>query len=286
MRIIVLTTHTPHHIYFVNRINAEFPVHSVYLQEKKFPFKAMFWKHIKRSKGIWGKIRAIILTPYLQMKCLDKRMIKYEMENCFRDYPSNYPDSAIVRRVYDVNDSEVEEEITKLSPYVIIDFGTGIIRPPMMNIPKLGMFNVHRGILPEYRGWDSDLWAIYFGRYDLLGPTIHYLSEGLDTGDIVAQGKYTIDKTDKLYEIRFRSTVIAAELVLQILRKLQRGEPLSRRPQKIEDGIMLSFMPVLLRLFTTVKFYLYSRRIAAKKRKQQLKQFRRKEQPVISIIEE
>jgi folate-dependent phosphoribosylglycinamide formyltransferase PurN len=261
MKIVILTTHTPHHVLFVNKINAEFPIHSIYLQEKPFPYKEMFLKHIARNRGVLGKIKAIILSPYIQFRFLDRRMIKFEIEHCYKEYPSTYPVIANIRKVYDINDQDVVTEIEKLNPDVIIDFGTGIIKPAIIRIPKLGVFNVHRGILPQHRGWDSDLWAIYFGKYDLLGPTIHFITEGLDMGDIVTQDNYFIKKTDKLYEYRYRATVIAIELTLQVLRKLQKGEPLDIRKQSIEDGTMLSFMPVLLRLYTTMKFYLIRRKI-------------------------
>ena len=40
------------------------------------------------------------------------------------------------------------------------------------------------GISPYYRGTDCNFWALYDGNPHLVGATIHYLSEGLDSGDI------------------------------------------------------------------------------------------------------
>lgn len=256
MRILVFTTDTPHHVYYVNRINAEFPIHAIYCEEKKFPYRKMYFKNMRRSKGILAKIRAVALSPYLQLGLFDRRAIKYEKENFFKGATPTFPCSPTLRRVYDVNSPDVVAEIEKINPDVILVFGTLMIKPPLMYIPKYGMFNVHRGSLPEHRGWDSHLWAIHFGRYDLIATTIHFITEGLDTGDIVARGRYTLTKRDKLYHLRFHTTVIAVNLTLQVLRRLQRGETPDRKEQKLEDGITLSFMPLLLKLYTTVKFYL------------------------------
>jgi methionyl-tRNA formyltransferase len=243
----------------------------------------MFIKYIKRQKGILAKLEAIILNPYWQVGSLDKRMVKFDRDNCFKEFPLNYPQTTAIHRVNSINDPEVLEEIKQLNHDIIIDFGTRIVKPPIMNIPKFGMFNVHRGILPNYRGWDSDLWAIYHGRYDLIGPTIHYITDNLDLGDIVAQGKYILHKHDRLYEMRFHTTDMAADLVLQLLRKIERGEPLLRKPQKPEDGRMFSFMPVILRLYTTAKFYLYDRKIAERKVSTYLQESQNAEPKIMQI---
>lgn len=45
--------------------------------------------------------------------------------------------------------------------------------------------NVHMGVSPYFRGAACNFWALYKGRADLVGATIHMLSKGLDSGDML-----------------------------------------------------------------------------------------------------
>ena len=45
--------------------------------------------------------------------------------------------------------------------------------------------NIHMGISPYYRGSSCNFWAIYDGNPSYVGATIHLLSKGLDSGDIL-----------------------------------------------------------------------------------------------------
>lgn len=45
--------------------------------------------------------------------------------------------------------------------------------------------NIHMGISPYFRGSSTNFWASYKGHIDMVGATIHMLSKGLDSGDIL-----------------------------------------------------------------------------------------------------
>jgi methionyl-tRNA formyltransferase len=45
--------------------------------------------------------------------------------------------------------------------------------------------NIHMGVSPAYRGSSCNFWALHDGRPDLVGGTVHLLSRGLDSGDIL-----------------------------------------------------------------------------------------------------
>ena len=257
MKVIVLTTNTPHHVYYVNRIHAELPIDQIYLEQKGFPSREMYFKNIRRSIGVLSKIRAIFLSPYLNYPLFDKRALTFEREHFCPEVSLNLPNTVPSKKVYNVNAPEVVDEIEALKPDVILVFGTGVIKPPLIRIPSKGIFNVHRGILPYYRGLDSDLWAIFHKRLDLIGTTLHFVNEGLDTGHIVAQRTYRMKPSDKIYHLRYYTTVIAADLTLEILKKLQEGISLDAKEQDIKEGIELSFMPLLIKLFTYARFYFF-----------------------------
>jgi methionyl-tRNA formyltransferase len=71
----------------------------------------------------------------------------------------------------------------------------------VLEIPKHGVLNLHPAYLPYNRGWHSAVWSILEGTP--FGATLHFMSDGLDEGDIVHQkslGKRPNDTGDSLYK--------------------------------------------------------------------------------------
>lgn len=68
----------------------------------------------------------------------------------------------------------------------VIVFGASYIRPPLVDLLlQRRAVNIHMGISPYYRGSACNFWALYDGRPDMVGATIHLLSRGLDNGPIL-----------------------------------------------------------------------------------------------------
>ena len=79
--------------------------------------------------------------------------------------------------------------IKNLSPDVGFVFGAPILKEELFKIPSYGCVNIHTGLVDHYRGVDSTLWALNDERLDLIGSTLHYIDENIDTGEIIAQRK-------------------------------------------------------------------------------------------------
>lgn len=56
----------------------------------------------------------------------------------------------------------------------------------ILTLPRLGCLNVHPSLLPKNRGPQPLFWTLRLGERRA-GVTIHYLDEGMDSGDIVVQ---------------------------------------------------------------------------------------------------
>ena len=94
-------------------------------------------------------------------------------------------------RFPDVNDLGCVELVRDLRPDLTVSFGTGLIRRQLLELPGLKV-NVHRGILPAYRGLDSDLWASYYRDFGRIGTTVHELDEHFDTGSVIGERRLQI----------------------------------------------------------------------------------------------
>jgi folate-dependent phosphoribosylglycinamide formyltransferase PurN len=69
---------------------------------------------------------------------------------------------------------------------VFVVFGASYIKGPLCeHLVSRGAMNIHMGVSPFYRGSSTNFWAMYDGRPELVGATIHLLSKGLDSGPIL-----------------------------------------------------------------------------------------------------
>lgn len=96
-----------------------------------------------------------------------------------------------VRYVEDLHAPDVLAEVRALEPDLGLGYGGPILRPELFRIPRHGTLGIHHGRLPEYRGKKTTFWEIWEGE-PAAGVTIQRIDEGIDTGQIVAQGAVPI----------------------------------------------------------------------------------------------
>ena len=94
--------------------------------------------------------------------------------------------------VKSVNGPEVAALLQEQQPRVVVVSGTGIIAKRVLALAPT-FINIHCGITPRYRGVHGGFWAIYEGRPELAGTTVHLVDPGVDTGAIVGQAAIEID---------------------------------------------------------------------------------------------
>jgi methionyl-tRNA formyltransferase len=88
--------------------------------------------------------------------------------------------------------------------------------------PKLGTFNLHASLLPNYRGAAPINWAIINGEKET-GLTTFFIDEKIDTGTIISQEKVAISRNDTVGSLHDRLMELGAELVLSTVDKIQTG---------------------------------------------------------------
>ena len=72
-----------------------------------------------------------------------------------------------------------------LSSDIYIVFGASFIKGWLVDfLIKNKAINIHMGLSPYYRGSSCNFWAMYDNNPNYVGATIHYLSKGLDSGEI------------------------------------------------------------------------------------------------------
>ncbi len=81
-------------------------------------------------------------------------------------------------------------------------------------MPKLGTFNLHASLLPQYRGAAPINWAIINGETET-GVTTFFLTHDIDTGDVILQEKVAIQPTDTVGVLYEKLMNIGAKLALK-----------------------------------------------------------------------
>ena len=122
----------------------------------------------------------------------------------------------------------------RLQPDVIAVFGTSLIRGPLLSRGRLGIFNLHGGLSPHYRGADCTFWALYNGEPDRVGCTLHRIDSGIDTGKLVAHVRPEVGERDDELTLFWRGIRDSAEVYVELLERLESGERLGQ-PQ-IDKG--------------------------------------------------
>lgn len=84
---------------------------------------------------------------------------------------------------------------------IIVSVGYGRIIPKrIFSVPPHGAINLHPAYLPEYRGKHPDIYAIMNGDAEA-GITLHYIDDGIDSGEIISQHKIPIGEFDTIVTI-------------------------------------------------------------------------------------
>ncbi|MDX5348124.1 MAG: methionyl-tRNA formyltransferase, partial [Hymenobacteraceae bacterium] len=96
-------------------------------------------------------------------------------------------------------------------------------------MPEFGTFNIHASLLPQYRGAAPINWAIINGEKET-GVTSFFLRHAIDTGDIIFQERVPILEEDNVGTLYEKLKQAGAELALQTIRALEKGD-VPRVPQ-------------------------------------------------------
>jgi methionyl-tRNA formyltransferase len=110
--------------------------------------------------------------------------------------------------------------ISSLEADIIIVIAYGFIIPKtILNLKKYGCLNIHPSNLPKYRGAAPLQRAIINGENEN-SVCIMQMDEGLDTGDIILQEKFSMSKRITLHELHDRCAILGGELLLKALDKI------------------------------------------------------------------
>jgi methionyl-tRNA formyltransferase len=138
-----------------------------------------------------------------------------------------------------LSDAATMARLATLAPdLVVVAAFSQILKRPMLELPALGVVNVHPSLLPAYRGPNPFYWVLQRGERET-GVTVHYLDEGVDTGDTILQEKLEIAPSEGERSLQRRSAVLGASLLLRAVDLIADG----RAPRTRQEEASASYFP-------------------------------------------
>lgn len=135
------------------------------------------------------------------------------------------------------------EFIKELNPDMIITCAYGqILSEDILNIPKMGCFNLHGSLLPKYRGGAPIHYALLNGD-DVTGITLMYMDKGMDSGDMIAKEEVKIEDNDNIETLTNKLSVIASKMIIKYLPCLIVGT----NNREKQDDKLVTFSPIITR---------------------------------------
>lgn len=97
-----------------------------------------------------------------------------------------------------------------------------IFRRPLIDFTRFKIINCHAGKLPFYRGRNIINWALINDEAEF-GITVHYVDEGVDTGDIILQKTYPITDADDYSTLLERAYTGCGQILYDAIKTIQAG---------------------------------------------------------------
>jgi len=114
-------------------------------------------------------------------------------------------------------------ELAALNANLQIVVAFRMLPKAVWQMPKLGTFNLHASLLPDYRGAAPINWAIINGE-EKTGVSTFFIDEKIDTGAIILKNETNISEEETAGELHDRLMLLGAETVVETLKLIENNQ--------------------------------------------------------------
>lgn len=224
MKIAVLCSDGPHNKYLISEISKSFDEVKIFVESGRAQLK---WK--LKNKKYKQYLQLLYQLARRRLFGTNKFRQKY-FETFVADF--KYIDYDIVF-VDNINEKKVADHLSSFSPDVTVVMGTSIIHNNILKIiAEHDIINIHGGYLPYYKGNHCFFFAFYNKEFDKIGSTIHYINDGIDTGDIIERVVPDIQANDTPESLYCKAEKLAVDRLIILLKEQQHGKIMPRQKQE------------------------------------------------------
>ena len=134
-----------------------------------------------------------------------------------------------------LKDPSFVEKLKALEPDLQVVVAFRMLPEVVWSIPRLGTFNLHASLLPQYRGAAPINHAIINVEKET-GVTTFMIDEQIDTGNILLREKTGISHEETAGQLHDKLMVLGAGLVLETASRLARGDIRARSQEDFMTG--------------------------------------------------
>lgn len=170
--------------------------------------------------GFFGFLKNVLKTLIFKTKKKLSKIVKIENPDLESFCKKNNIDVTVIDSP---NNKSFLNHLRKAEPDVIINQSQYIIKKELLEIPKIGVINRHNALLPKNRGRLTPFWVLY-KREKETGVSIHFVDEGMDSGPIIVQKKFMVEKNDSFNSLVEKNYKIASKAMNEALDKIESGK--------------------------------------------------------------
>ena len=173
-----------------------------------------------KRKGLWPTVSRILSRMlYLAVNARQDRVAYTRLFNQKKIEEVLRPAAGRVHHTANYSSPETMAWLERQQPDVFVVHTPYWITKKVRELPrKRIVLGGHPGLTPQYRGAHSAFWAVYGNKPEDVGCTVFLLSEGVDSGEIVAQERIPVVKGDSFRSLAWKGMIRIAELQAKALR--------------------------------------------------------------------
>ncbi|MFN3753556.1 methionyl-tRNA formyltransferase [Flavobacterium sp.] len=166
---------------------------------------------IKNNYEVVGVITAVDKPAGRGQKIKYSAVKEYALENNLRLLqPSNLKEETFLAELQSLNANLQVVVAFRMLPEVV------------WRMPKLGTFNLHASLLPNYRGAAPINWAIINGETKT-GVTTFFIDDKIDTGAMILSKEIGISSEENAGELHDRLMLLGSDAVVETLSLIEKG---------------------------------------------------------------
>lgn len=121
-----------------------------------------------------------------------------------------------------LKDESFLQELESLNANLQVVVAFRMLPEAVWKMPKLGTFNLHASLLPQYRGAAPINWAVINGE-TVTGVTTFFIDDKIDTGEIILKEQVEITPTETAGELHDKLMSLGVDAVLKTLTLIATG---------------------------------------------------------------
>ncbi len=134
-----------------------------------------------------------------------------------------------------LKDPSFIEQLRALNADLFIVVAFRMLPEIVWSMPRMGTFNLHASLLPQYRGAAPINWAVINGESET-GVTTFMLDKDIDTGSVILRKKCNIEPEDTAGSLHDKLMELGCDAVLESVAMLASGNACLTRQSEIQAG--------------------------------------------------